>query len=424
MYDLVFHRVGSPDEADELWSVLQSEHVEACITNVCLNRISAYLFADKGREVAEVVTEEIRDVLEVVYIEADCIQGARSISALNFDLAVEVICAIKANCLAYVTNLDLPPHFIFSGVRLLRIQDVLERSQFEATLQFSELASQRALLAHDTLQIKRLNELYTRKIRARREDFFQDKNRLAENDLRFSNLKYLNLNSVNLSEIDLSGANISFSKLIETQLRNSLLVRSVIVRSNLQRANLSGACARYVNFRESDLSWASLYKACLDCAILDGAIFICTDLSEATLSTSSWFRAKMSKANMESANLKNSLFVDAVIKNSNLVSANLTGSNLCGSILRHSNFRSAKLFRAKIKCADLTHADLSYSDLTEADLRGANLSKVKFTGARLYNTRIDRVKGLSSKQKAGLIERGAICCEENKALFSVSNRSF
>ena len=420
MVDIVFNRGNSPEKFDEFWAILQCEHVEGFITSLCLDQLTAYLTAYKGADIADNIELGIRDALEIIHVDKECIEEARIIDIESFDLAIEVACAIKFDCLALVTLTNYSSKASFLGLQLLTINNVLDRSRFEFSFKENEHINQDVLTAIDPGQVERLDRIYQRKIKARRKGSFRDGDQLAKNDLRRENLKYSNLSALNLMGRDFSRADLSFSRLIGTQLPNSHLVRSMIIRSDCQKANFSGAYAAYANFRQSNFGWANLSRICLDYATLDGSTFICTNLVRANLAASSWVRADISNTNMKEANMKNALFVDASIKNSNLENTNLVGANFCGAKLRYSDFNSARMFRTKLEGADLTGADLSHADLTEADLRGADVTKTSFIGATVHNARIDRIRGLNEEQENELISRGAIYSEEKMVLFSAS----
>lgn len=159
---------------------------------------------------------------------------------------------------------------------------------------------------------------------------------------------------------------------------------------SLQGCHLQGAdflCAdlSQVILTEADLSGADLRFTDLREAHLEHTVLVESDLSQ----------AKLSGAFLQSANLYCAKMNGAVIKQACLIEANLRRADLRDADLYQANLRFARLQRVDLREANLFMADLSGTRLRYADLRKANLGfailrearmqGARFTGANLAN---------------------------------------
>jgi hypothetical protein len=117
-----------------------------------------------------------------------------------------------------------------------------------------------------------------------------------------------------------------------------------------------------VNFREADLSEASLTEATLSWANLRGA-----DLSGAYLRA-----AQLSEANLGRTNLREAYLPDAVLRR-----ADLNGANLSQADLFWANLREASLCGADLETATLVNTDLTGADLTGCRIHGVSAWRLK-----------------------------------------------
>jgi uncharacterized protein YjbI with pentapeptide repeats len=117
-----------------------------------------------------------------------------------------------------------------------------------------------------------------------------------------------------------------------------------------------------VNFREADLSEASLTEATLSWANLLGA-----DLSGAYLRA-----AQLSEANLGRTNLREAYLPDAVLRR-----ADLNGANLSQADLFWANLREASLCGADLETATLVNTDLTGADLTGCRIHGVSAWRLK-----------------------------------------------
>lgn len=90
------------------------------------------------------------------------------------------------------------------------------------------------------------------------------------------------------------------------------------------------------------------------------------------------------------------------------ISANLTRSSFRGVDMQESNFTDATLTDCDFSEADLSRSNLRGCDLSGSALYGTNLTRADLTNAKVNNTLLIGVIGLSDDEKLDLRRRGAI----------------
>jgi uncharacterized protein YjbI with pentapeptide repeats len=118
----------------------------------------------------------------------------------------------------------------------------------------------------------------------------------------------------------------------------------------------------------------------------------------------------------------------------NLRGVDLRGADLRGVDFRRANLRGADLREAFLSEADFYEADLTKADFTKAILRRANFNKAvlrkvdlsradlyraDFYGAKVQQAFFSNNPGLTDKEKADLMERGAVFQDSPESHISV-----
>jgi len=111
----------------------------------------------------------------------------------------------------------------------------------------------------------------------------------------------------------------------------------------------------------------------LNNAILDGADFSGSDLSDLWLDSASFVNADLSEARMVGSSCENTNFTRAQFR-----AADLSGTSFERAILIESSFRSATLWTV-----NFANSDLSRADLVRADCKRLSFTKATLGGARL-----------------------------------------
>ena len=156
--------------------------------------------------------------------------------------------------------------------------------------------------------------------------------------------------------------------------------------------------------------------------ILDNADFRNTDLSFATLRGAKLDRASFSGANLTKANLSQIAAHEALFVSAKLIEANLSKADLKEAVLTLADLREANLSNVDLKGAavdgvNLTKAELHDADLSEASLRDANFTGAQLDGASFRNSDLSDANlcetlGLMAGQLAGANVLNAVLPED------------
>lgn len=187
--------------------------------------------------------------------------------------------------------------------------------------------------------------------------------------------------------------------------------------ADLEEAILSPADLVNVNFRGTNLRKADLHGAVLDDANLSGANLSGADLIGANLPGADLSKADLGRANASGANLRNAKIIWAQVGATNFSGADLRNAKIEGNFaanLRNANLSGADLSKGYVNGADLSGANLSGANLGGASipgvgdlvgtgiyrarLAGANVHGANFTRARVSDTDLREVRGLTQEQ--------------------------
>ncbi|MDX2214260.1 MAG: pentapeptide repeat-containing protein [Oculatellaceae cyanobacterium bins.114] len=175
-----------------------------------------------------------------------------------------------------------------------------------------------------------------------------------------------------LSRVNLENAVLFGADFSRTNLSNTKFFRSNLSHTNLLDANLNHADLRGANIDNANLCQVSFVKA---------------DLSGANLSFANLEDADMSQVKLNEAILTGTKLRNVVLKNASLTLANLIYADFLAADLHHADLRNANLDSADLSQASLIEADLRYTNLNGANLTNAKLNKANLCQAQIIGTK-------------------------------------
>lgn len=200
---------------------------------------------------------------------------------------------------------------------------------------------------------------------------------LAGRDLSFLDLSGLDFKASNLAGTKLLGSDLTHANMSRASMANVVLDRAIIVGTDFSEADLKGALIRLPH---------SITSAAFDKK--SAPRFMDADLSEARIVArfdgADFRNAKLTNANFAPYGdaTQNTMAQRSVLVACDFSGAVLRGADLTNAILRFANFENAILSNADLTGADLTSANLSGADLTGARIVDANLDGANLDGAR------------------------------------------
>lgn len=181
-------------------------------------------------------------------------------------------------------------------------------------------------------------------------------------------------NRANFRNADLREADLSGTILMNASLRGADLSRAQLMQVDFRGADLSEAILQQTNISYCNFSGATLSRADMRTAMMEGSLFEGADFSGAGLIGANLAGLQLSGANftetdLQSANLQGAVLAGAVLRGTSFYYANLAGANLQNIQCRDTNFEQAIL-----ENADFTGASLKGANLKDANLAGVDLS--------------------------------------------------
>lgn len=197
-------------------------------------------------------------------------------------------------------------------------------------------------------------------------------------DLRGANLEGANLEGASFHAADLTGANLAGANLT-----NANLNRAVLTQADLSGAVLSGAMAYQARFDGANLSnimavQLLAQRSRMVSATLNGARIFDANLDSVLMSNVEAIGATIQASRLWNAQMTRSNFTNAIFVTSDLLDATITLATLTGASLRRTNLTGVDL-----RDSDLSNANLSEAMMTGAILAGAQVAGADFEGATL-----------------------------------------
>lgn len=107
LLDHLLDRTPFADDATELWSMAERREVVGCISAVSFNLVYYIVRHEAGERAARRAIKGLRDVFEVVEVDAQIINQAIDSRFTDFEDAIQHACAVRAGVACLVTR-DLP----------------------------------------------------------------------------------------------------------------------------------------------------------------------------------------------------------------------------------------------------------------------------------------------------------------------------
>lgn len=136
--------------------------------------------------------------------------------------------------------------------------------------------------------------------------------------------------SANLTGVNLTGANLSDASLIFANLASANLTGATFSNGDLNSSNLTGANCRDARFLNVSFEEAMLVGAKFVGASFEGANCTKADLREADLRRANFKRANLTETNFTGANLSGANLRSAIFIKTNLENATITGCKIFG----------------------------------------------------------------------------------------------
>jgi uncharacterized protein YjbI with pentapeptide repeats len=179
-------------------------------------------------------------------------------------------------------------------------------------------------------------------------------------------------------------------------LRGRHLERAVLIGSDLRKTDLTAARLQGAVLVRADLRKAKFCEPEMkgekelhqDCAQLEGAILIGTDLRGAILQQVNLQGADLRAAELQGADLRSGNLQGADLSLARLRVAHLSSAKLQGAILIWTQLQGADLSGAQFQGATLRSAELQGANLVGAELQGASLEQAKLQGANLFSANL------------------------------------
>lgn len=350
--DALINRVGDTDDLFDIWEIPRFNSIQGYVTDLGLAKILRVIKKLKGIEAARVVDACIRSRLGVYATTELCLHRARNIDAVEYESAVEIVCALQKPFGAIVTA--IPHHFECSDVMTLSVDELVSRRRLEEMTTTSVV-----VLPGSDLTFSLLN-------RELEHEFIRE----MDGVLSTGNLLNRGASAV--------AKDFSCRQLDGAKFPSARLASAKFTKSSLRSADLCGTYLYEANFSYADLRYADLTDA-----KLVNANLISANLQHVKANRSDFSHARLRAANLQSSELNNSCFRRADLSSADLRHVFLNDSNLSKAILNGARLVGASLFYANLQKASLAGADLQNANLIKADLRDADLSGCCLDGCQL-----------------------------------------
>lgn len=202
--------------------------------------------------------------------------------------------------------------------------------------------------------------------------------------LRGRDLRYARFDRSDLHQADFTGADLSHASFYGTDLRNAWMQCAEINELRL-RGNRDGAeCVQAIDsdFTKANLSGARMQGIEARGAKFEEASLMTSELVDAVLSGTSFFKAHLEKADLggevraDGANFGLASLQGVYLKGARLTGADFRNAALQGAILDYAELQGAMLQDADLEAASFYRANLHGADLSRAAVRASDLRGV------------------------------------------------
>ncbi len=130
--EALINRENFIEDAETLWNLLENQEIRGLMTDIGFKKICIFVKKLGGIEAVEQITLVIKSIINVKIVDEDIIEEARSFELLDFESAVEIVCAYTWKVGAIVTqNIQ---SFSEAEIPILSISQLLERQILENQL--------------------------------------------------------------------------------------------------------------------------------------------------------------------------------------------------------------------------------------------------------------------------------------------------
>lgn len=312
------------DDVDFIMQLLvkSPKSLELKLTDKAFSEIIFYQSkASLFPETIDTFTKHLYERNNIITIEKEHFEKARTLHIKDFESAIELQCALSSDCGAIVTL--IPESYIPFDLPILSVGHLIKRM--------------------------RLEEILNKEI----------------NHLSHS----IHSNHENISFIDPLITNININSIHHKDLRNRDISGIELKGEDFSDKDLSFCILENSNLRNCKFRNTKLFKTKFRNANLENADFTCADLEGADL-----VLAKLNRANLVEANLIQTNFANSQLNGANLRYSNLSFANLMGAELRGADLYAANLYHADLSYCNLKGSNFMKADFSFADLSYANLS--------------------------------------------------
>ncbi|MEM8780897.1 MAG: PIN domain-containing protein [Cyanobacteria bacterium P01_G01_bin.49] len=170
--ETLLNRSGLVENVEDIFEILQGEQVQGYVSELGLEKIHSIAKRLGDPETADTLISRIKELIKISPVDSTLLRKARSLSFVDFESAVEVVCATQMNIGAIVTC--NPRCFDGSGLPTLQVSDLWKRQYLERILQ-KDASS--VLLVGELLDIQRLEKLLEKSSKCLRDVEISNENR-------------------------------------------------------------------------------------------------------------------------------------------------------------------------------------------------------------------------------------------------------
>lgn len=117
-------------EVEILWNMMESGQIQGHITEYGLDKVRFVVSKVKNPELGEEVFFDVHEIIQVLQIKCGLFEKANKLNFLDYESALEVVCAIAENLGAVVTL--TPENYPDSTLPVLSVSSLLERQRLES----------------------------------------------------------------------------------------------------------------------------------------------------------------------------------------------------------------------------------------------------------------------------------------------------